>query len=128
MIRILQQYCHQRFRQAVPLPPRRDGSSMKHHRRRHQIEQSDKQKQYQPLLNSSTLDDLFRALTLECEQYLAAKPSHENKINGHVTIKPLPSNVQATVESNDDDYENLHTSQPIQPAKFEFLLLKQVLK
>src|SRR5579871_6163852 len=62
----------------APLPPRRDSSSMKHHhRRRYQIEQTDKQKQSQPLLNSSTLDDLFRALTLECEQYLAATSSYQ---------------------------------------------------
>ena len=55
---------------AVPLPPRRDGSSLKHQRRRQPADPIDKNKQ--PLLNSSTLDDLFQALAQECEQYLAA--------------------------------------------------------
>jgi hypothetical protein len=94
----------------VPLPPRRDSSSMKHHRRRHhhQIEQTDKQKPYQPLLNSSTLDDLFRALTLECEQYLAATSSYQNKTYDQMINVQPSSTIQATVESNDEDYENLH--------------------
>ncbi len=107
----------------VPLPPRRDSSSMKHHRRRHKIDQSDQQKQYQPLLNSSTLDDLFRALTLECEQYLAAKPPHENKIKNQINVKPS-SKIQTTAGSNDDDYENLHVSRPIKPTKTSISPLK----
>jgi hypothetical protein len=96
----------------VPLPPRRDSSSMKHHRRRHQIDQIDKQKQYQPLLNSSTLDDLFRALTLECEQYLAATSSYQKKTYDQTIVQPS-STIQAAVESNDEDYENLHP--PVKP-------------
>jgi hypothetical protein len=96
---------------------------MKHHRRRHQIDQTDKQKQHQPLLNSSTLDDLFRALTLECEQYLAATPSYQNKTYGQMIVQPS-SNIQTAVESNDDDYENLHTSQSSQPVTNNFSPLK----
>ena len=83
---------------AVPLPPRRDASSLKHHRRRHPIDPIEKNKQ--PLLNSSTLDDLFRALTLECEQYLAAT----------IAMKTKEQSSPQTIESNDDDYENLQTS------------------
>ena len=94
----------------APLVPRRDTSSLKHHRRRHQIdhtpkEQQQQQQTYQPLLNSSTLDDLFRALTLECEQYLAAASSFQNKTYGQMLAKPS-AKIQATVESNDEDYEN----------------------
>ncbi|CAF0801215.1 unnamed protein product [Rotaria sordida] len=90
----------------VPLPPHRNSSSLKHHH----SDQSDKQKQYKPLLNSSTLDDLFRALTLECEQYLAATTSsYQNKTSNQMIIQPPSSKIQASVESNDDDYENLHT-------------------
>ncbi|CAF1178495.1 unnamed protein product [Adineta steineri] len=97
----------------VPLPPRRDSSSMKHHRRRPRIDQTDKQnKQDQPLLNSSTLDDLFRALTLECEQYLASISSFQNKTYGQIIVQPS-SDKQTGVESNDEDYENLHKSQPL---------------
>lgn len=89
---------------APPLPPRRDSSSMKHHRRRHPIEQNGEQKGTQPLLNSSTLDDLFRALTLECEQYLAASISSQKKISNQSIAQPSST----AVESNDEDYENLH--------------------
>ena len=91
-----------------PLPPRRDASSMKHHRRRYQIEQNGEQKASQPLLNSSTLDDLFRALTLECEQYLAASSSSssQKKIANQSIAQPSST----AVESNDEDYENLHPS------------------
>lgn len=86
-----------------PLPPRRDVSSMKHHhRRRYRLDQNGEQKSPQPLLNSSTLDDLFRALTLECEQYLASFSSCPKKI-----IEPT---IVQSVESNDEDYENLHPS------------------
>src|SRR5437868_4083248 len=46
----------------APLPPRRNMSLLKNQRQRHHIHQSDiqNQQQTQPLLNSSTLDDLFR--------------------------------------------------------------------
>jgi hypothetical protein len=84
---------------------------VKHHRQRHHIHHSDKQKQQQtqPLLNSSTLDDLFRALTLECEQYLAASSSssYQNKTYGQLIVPPSAT-IQANIDSNDDDYENLH--------------------
>jgi hypothetical protein len=95
---------------SVPLPPRRDSSSLKHHRQHHQMDQTDQR--YQPLLNSSTLDDLFRALTLECEQYLAAASSYQNKTYGQISIQPS-GNTQTTVESNDEDYENLQTKKPV---------------
>ena len=91
---------------SAPLPPRRDSSSLKHHRRRYPIDSSDKQKQ--PLLNSSTLDDLFRALTLECEQYLAATSSYRSQAHGS-SIAQSTSTTKTTAESNDDDYENLQT-------------------
>ena len=98
---------------SVPLPPRRDPSSIKHHRRRHQMDQIDSEKkQYQPLLNSTTLDDLFRALTLECEQYLAATNSYQNKTCDQIIVQSS-TNTQITVESNDEDYENLQTKRPI---------------
>ena len=105
----------------APLVPRRDTSSLKHHRRRHQIdhtpkEQQQQQQTYQPLLNSSTLDDLFRALTLECEQYLAAASSFQNKTYGQMLAKPS-AKIQATVESNDEDYENLYSIQTSIPPK-----------
>jgi hypothetical protein len=98
----------------VPLLPRRNSSSVKHHRQRHYIHHSDKQKQQQPpqpLLNSSTLDDLFRALTLECEQYLAASSasSYQNKTYGQLLLQPTAT-IQTNIDSNDDDYENLHSS------------------
>ncbi|CAF3175455.1 unnamed protein product [Rotaria socialis] len=94
----------------VPLPPRRNSSSLKHRRQRHCTYESDLQQQ-QPLLNSSTLDDLFRALTLECEQYLAASStsSYPNKIYDKLIVQPSTS-IQKNVDSNDDDYENLHAS------------------
>ena len=109
----------------TPLPPlaRRSTSLLKHRRQRQCIPHSDKPNQQattttttdvvQPLLNSSTLDDLFRALTLECEQYLSA-PSYQNKIYDSLIIEPsklVPNNM----DSNDDDYENLH------PARFPLL-------
>ncbi|CAF3492896.1 unnamed protein product [Rotaria socialis] len=103
----------------VPLPPRRNSSSLKHHhhhhrrRQHHHIDQADKEQQHQPLLNSSTLDDLFRALTLECEQYLAATSSQQNKKSTQMTVQPS-SKIQVSVESNDDDYENLHSSKSSQ--------------
>jgi hypothetical protein len=97
---------------AIPLPPRRNASSLKNHRQRHHIDQSDiqNQQQTQPLLNSSTLDDLFRALTLECEQYLAASStsSYQNKTYGQLIVEPSTT-IQTNVDSNDDDYENLHS-------------------
>lgn len=91
----------------VPLPPRRNSSSLKHHHHRqpHHIDQIDKQ-EHQPLLNSSTLDDLFRALTLECEQYIADSSSNQNKISNPMIVQPS-TKIQASVESNDDDYENV---------------------
>ncbi|CAF2262905.1 unnamed protein product [Rotaria magnacalcarata] len=93
----------------VPLPPRRNSSSLKHRRQRHCIYESNLQQQ--PLLNSSTLDDLFRALTLECEQYLAASStsSYPNKIYDKLIVQPSTT-IQKNVDSNDDDYENLHAS------------------
>jgi hypothetical protein len=97
----------------TPLPPRRNVSSLKHHRQRHDIHQSDIQNQQktQPLLNSTTLDDLFRALTLECEQYLAdsSTSSYQNKTYGRLIVQPSPSKIETNVDSNDDDYENLHS-------------------
>jgi hypothetical protein len=97
----------------VPLLPRRNSSSLKHQRQRPHIHQSDiqQQQQQQPLLNSSTLDDLFRALTLECEQYLAdsSRSSYQNKTYGQLIIQPSPK-IPTNVDSNDDDYENLHKS------------------
>ncbi|UJR16112.1 hypothetical protein I4U23_003024 [Adineta vaga] len=108
---------------AVPLPPRRSSSSMKHHRRRYRIDSTDKQNADQPLLNSSTLDDLFRALTLECEQYIAAAPSYQNKTYGEIII-PSSFDKQTAVESNDDDYENLHPPRPSQPIKTSISPLK----
>ena len=96
--------------QVPPLVPRRNPSSIKHHRQRHPLYQSNMQKQQQqqpPLLNSSTLDDLFEALTLECEQYLAASTSsYRSKMSDRDTPPPI------AVDSNDDDYENLHTPSP----------------
>ncbi|CAF4438327.1 unnamed protein product, partial [Rotaria magnacalcarata] len=86
----------------VPLPPRRNSSSLKHHHQRrrqhHHIDQADKEQQHQPLLNSSTLDDLFRALTLECEQYLADTSSQQNKKSNQMTVQPS-SKIQVSVES-----------------------------
>jgi len=100
----------------IPLPPRRNVSSLKHHnRQRHPIYQSDienqQQQAAQPLLNSSTLDDLFRALTLECEQYLAdsSPSSYQNKTYGQLITQPS-TKIQTNVDSNDDDYENLQPS------------------
>jgi hypothetical protein len=107
----------------LPLPPRRNSSSMKHHRRRQPIDQTDKQNPYQPLLNSSTLDDLFRALTLECEQYLAATSSYQNKTYDEIIVQPS-SNIQTTVESNDEDYENLHPLKSLKPIINNFSPLK----
>ena len=61
------------------------------------------------------MDDLFRALTLECEQYLAATSSYPNKTCDQMIVQPS-SNSQAAVESNDEDYENLHPVQaPLVP-------------
>ncbi|CAF2100504.1 unnamed protein product [Rotaria magnacalcarata] len=101
----------------VPLPPRRNSSSLKHHHQRrrqhHHIDQADKEQQHQPLLNSSTLDDLFRALTLECEQYLADTSSQQNKKSNQMTVQPS-SKIQVSVESRDDGYENLHSSKSSQ--------------
>ncbi|CAM4775783.1 unnamed protein product [Rotaria magnacalcarata] len=101
----------------VPLPPRRNSSSLKHHHQRrrqhHHIDQADKEQQHQPLLNSSTLDDLFRALTLECEQYLADTSSQQNKKSNQMTVQPS-SKIQVSVESKDDGYENLHSSKSSQ--------------
>jgi hypothetical protein len=97
---------------------------MKHHRRRpHQIAPIDQQNPHQPLLNSSTLDDLFRALTLECEQYIADTSSYQNKTYGQMIVQPS-TNIQTAVESNDDDYENLHPPQTSQPIINSFLPLK----
>ena len=103
----------------VPLLPRRNSSLTKHCRQRHRIDQSNNQKQDQPLLNSSTLDDLFRALTLECERYIASAAvattsSYQNK-DCDKTIVSSPTKIQTAIESNDDDYENLHTSTFSQP-------------
>ena len=103
----------------VSLLPRHHSSSMAQRRQHHRIGQSNTQKQYQPLLNSSTLDDLFRALTLECEQYIASATvantlSYQNK-DCDKTIVPSSTKIQTSVESNDDDYENLHTSISSQP-------------
>ncbi|CAF1275796.1 unnamed protein product [Adineta steineri] len=101
----------------LPLPPRRDSSLVKQHRQRHRIQQSDIQKQQttQPLLNSSTLDDLFHALTLECEQYLADSLSstYANKTYNEIIVQPPPPPPiikQTKIDSTDDDYENLHSS------------------
>ncbi|CAF1371690.1 unnamed protein product [Rotaria sordida] len=104
----------------APLPPRRNSSSLRHIHQNHHIHQSDLQKQQQqqqqqqpqPLLNSSTLDDIFRALTLECEQYLAASStsSYQNKTYEKLIIQPSKTTMQKNVDSNDDDYENLHSS------------------
>jgi len=95
----------------APLPTRRNASARKHHRQRQYIHQSDNpnQQQTQPLLNSSTLDDLFRAFTLECEQYLSAssKPSYQNKTYDQLIVQPSTT-IQTNIDSNDDDYENLH--------------------
>lgn len=96
----------------APQPPRRNSSLLKHRRQRSHIHDSGLQEQeQQPLLNSSTLDDLFRALTLECEQYLAAS-STASYTNGN--YNPLMSQsstiTQKNVDSNDEDYENLHTT------------------
>jgi hypothetical protein len=64
-----------------------------------------------PLLNSSTLDDLFRALTLECEQYLAASASSDrNRMQSSMTMPSSSTsslNIRTALDSNDDDYENL---------------------
>lgn len=104
-----------------PLPPaRRSVSLLKHRRQRQYTPHSDKSNQQvttttsnnttavQPLLNSSTLDDLFRALTLECEQYLSA-PSYQNKIYDSLTLEPSKI-LSSNMDSNDDDYENLNPS------------------
>ncbi|CAF0842809.1 unnamed protein product [Rotaria sp. Silwood1] len=109
----------------APLPPRRNSSSLKHHHhhRHHHIDQYDKQKQSKPLLNSSTLDDLFRALTLECEQYLAATSSHQNKTSNSMIVQPS-TKIQASVESNDDDYENLHISKTVKSITNNYSPLK----
>ncbi|CAF0841217.1 unnamed protein product [Adineta ricciae] len=108
----------------APLPPRRNASSIKHHRQRYQINPADKQKTDQPLLNSSTLDDLFRALTLECEQCLADTPSsYQNKIYEEIMVQSS-SDKQAAIESNDDDYENLHPPRPAQTIKTSVSPLK----
>ncbi|CAF1210747.1 unnamed protein product [Didymodactylos carnosus] len=48
-----------------------------------------------PLLNSSTLDDLFRALTIECEQSLSkysTTSSFNNKLYDEVVNPTLPTN------------------------------------
>lgn len=106
--------CHPSITAITPLPPpRRSVSQLKHRRQRQYTHQSDKANQQQttatqPLLNSSTLDDLFRALTLECEQYLSAS-SYQNKIYDSLIIEPT-KRVQTNMDSNDDDYENLHPS------------------
>ena len=108
----------------APLPPRRNSSSIKHHRQRYHIHPTDKQKTDPPLLNSSTLDDLFRALTLECEQCLADTPSsYQNKIYEEIMVQSS-SDKQAAVESNDDDYENLHPPRPAQSIKTSVSPLK----
>jgi hypothetical protein len=94
------------------LSPRHNTSSLKHHRQRPYIHQSDNlnEQQTQPLLNSSTLDDLFRALTLECEQYLSASSTstYQNKTYGQLIVQPSTPIQTTNIDSNDDDYENLH--------------------
>ncbi|CAF0892750.1 unnamed protein product [Adineta ricciae] len=97
----------------APLQTRRNPSLLKHHRQRQRILQSDMQRQQQqppqaqPLLNSSTLDDLFRALTLECEQYLTSSSisTHDSR---NKSLIPSSTITQTNFDSNDDDYENLH--------------------
>lgn len=112
--------CHPSITAIAPLPPppRRSASQLKHRRQRQYTHQSDKANQQkttataaQPLLNSSTLDDLFRALTLECEQYLSAS-SYQNKIYDSLIIEPSKL-IQTNMDSNDDDYENLHPSRSL---------------
>ena len=102
----------------APVPPHRSLSSLKHQRQHHLIyqfnvekQQQPQQQQSQPLLNSSTLDDMFSALTLECEQYLAAlsAPSYQNKNYDQLIVHPS-TKIQTNVDSNEDDYENLHSS------------------
>ena len=94
----------------APLLPRRDPASLKLHRRH-----VPNNLQSQPLLNSSTLDDLFRALTLECEQYLAASASPKSQFQT-MLVKSIQvdstNNKQRGVESNDEDYENLQPNKP----------------
>ncbi|UJR30528.1 hypothetical protein I4U23_018057 [Adineta vaga] len=109
----------------APLSPRRNSSSLKHHRQRHHIHQSDtqsQQQQTQPLLNSSTLDDLFRALTLECEQYLTSSSTstRSNDIYKNSYIQPSPI-IQTNIDSNDEDYENLHSSNLLSSNGHSFL-------
>ena len=103
-----------------PLIPRRNSSTIKHHRQRHPVHSSSMEKQSMtlpPLLNSSTLDDLFRALTLECEQYLAASTtSYQNKTYGPMIVSSTSTPPATAVDSNDDDYENLHATYPIRPV------------
>ena len=90
---------------AVPFPPPRDASTLRSHRSRPPAAHSPP---IQPLLNSSTLDDLFRALTLECEQSLAAAAAAASI--GEKKSKDSPTSKRTAVESNDEDYENLQTS------------------
>lgn len=62
-----------------------------------------------PLLNSSTLDDLFRALTLECEQYLATANRFISNAKQVDDPLPIPSLriEKPRRNSNNEDYENL---------------------
>lgn len=77
-----------------------------------------------PLLNSATLDDLFRALTLECEQYLATAKTITSSQKNIYTPKIVPAMLtnKTTIESNDEDYENLQKPiANIQPGRFSSL-------
>ena len=98
---------------AVSLTPPRTTSSLNNHSRQYvqTRDQSNMENSFKkrPLLNSSTLDDLFHALTLECEQYLAdsSTSSYQNKIYEEFESQPTVKSIH--IDSNDDDYENLHT-------------------
>lgn len=123
----------------APIVPRRNPSSFRQLRQRHSEYVSSIEKQSsisshlppaQPLLNSSTLDDLFRALTLECEQYIAdSLISDYPKKTAATTTKSMrtttaTTTMEASVGSNDDDYENLNRSIPSEECTRNLSLLK----
>lgn len=105
---------------AVSVTPHRLKSSLNNHNRQHaeSVDQSNNETSFKkrPLLNSSTLDNLFHALTLECEQYLAdsSTASYQNKIYGEFLAPPKTMPIH--IDSNDDDYENLHTTNSSQTS------------
>ncbi|CAF0983447.1 unnamed protein product [Didymodactylos carnosus] len=83
-----------------------------------QVRKRKSRKRYpsKPLLNSLTLDDLFRALTIECEQSLnkySTAPSFDNKLYDNMPN----SNSLANSLSHDEDYDSLTNRSSVTNSK-----------